>query len=42
MGRFHVDFLVESGGRKLIVECDGRDYHNPHRDRERDKEIDCR
>lgn len=39
MGRFYVDFLVEQNKRKLIVECDGRDYHNPNLDKERDKEL---
>ena len=38
-GRFQVDFLVEIGQNKIIVECDGRDYHNPFKDRERDKEL---
>ncbi|KAF5076351.1 ATP-dependent DNA helicase Rep [anaerobic digester metagenome] len=39
LGRFYVDFLVEFGNSKIIVECDGREYHNPNRDRERDKEL---
>lgn len=37
--RFLVDFLVTVGNKKIIVECDGRDYHNPYHDRERDKEL---
>ena len=40
LGRHYVDFIVEKDNRKLIVECDGREYHNPFRDKERDKELD--
>ncbi len=40
LGRHYVDFLVEHNNKKLIVECDGRDYHNPHKDKERDKELE--
>lgn len=40
IGRFVVDFLVQIGTKKLIVECDGRDYHNPYHDRKRDKELE--
>lgn len=39
IGRFLVDFLVEIGNKKIIVECDGKDFHNPFRDLERDKEL---
>ncbi len=39
LGRFQVDFLVEIGQSKIIVECDGRDYHNPFKNKERDKEL---
>lgn len=39
VGRFQVDFIVEIGNAKIIVECDGRDYHNPNHDAERDKEL---
>ena len=39
IGRFLVDFLVEIGNQKIIVECDGRDFHNPFHDKERDKEL---
>lgn len=39
LGRFYVDFLIELENEKIIVECDGREYHNPYRDRERDKEL---
>lgn len=38
LGRFTVDFLVESGnGGKVIVECDGKGYHHPPKDQARDK-----
>src|SRR6266487_6712244 len=37
LGKFTVDFLVEVGNKKVIVECDGKTYHNPEKDRERDK-----
>lgn len=39
LGRFYTDFLVTVNNRKVIVECDGRDYHNAEKDRERDKEL---
>ncbi|MHA1777470.1 MAG: UvrD-helicase domain-containing protein [Promethearchaeota archaeon] len=39
IGRFLVDFLVEIGNKKIIVECDGIDFHNPFHDKERDKEL---
>jgi DNA helicase-2/ATP-dependent DNA helicase PcrA len=39
IGRFVVDFLIELNNYNLIVECDGRDYHNPFHDAERDKEL---
>lgn len=39
LGRHYVDFLIERGDKKLIIECDGREYHNPNRDFERDKEL---
>jgi superfamily I DNA/RNA helicase/very-short-patch-repair endonuclease len=39
IGRFIVDFLIELNKYNLIVECDGRDYHNPFHDAERDKEL---
>jgi len=39
LGRFYADFVVEMNGKRLIVECDGKDYHNLHRDKERDKEL---
>lgn len=39
LGRFYIDFLLEINNLKVIVECDGREYHNPYKDHERDKEI---
>lgn len=39
LGRFYVDFLIEVNNTKVIIECDGREYHNPYRDHERDKEL---
>lgn len=35
-GRHIVDFLVECNQRKLLIECDGRDFHNPQKDKERE------
>lgn len=39
IGRFLVDFVAEIGSTKIIIECDGRDFHNPFHDSERDKEL---
>lgn len=39
IGRFLVDFIAEIGNTKIIIECDGRDFHNPFHDAERDKEL---
>lgn len=36
---YFVDFVLIHNGRKAIVECDGRDYHNPNLDKERDKAL---
>lgn len=41
---YRVDFLVEAGGKWLVVECDGHDYHNTTKqqvayDRARDREV---
>jgi len=36
---YFVDFVLNYNGRKAIVECDGRDYHNPNLDKERDKAL---
>ena len=37
IGRFTVDFLVACENKKVIVECDGKAYHDPVKDLERDK-----
>jgi len=34
--KFRLDFHVEYQGTRLAVECDGKDYHEYHRDRRRD------
>lgn len=39
IGRYTVDFLVEHEHKKIIVECDGKAYHDPLKDRERDKVL---
>jgi DNA helicase-2/ATP-dependent DNA helicase PcrA len=39
IGRHTVDFLVAHGNKKVIVECDGKAYHDPAKDRERDKVL---
>lgn len=39
MGRYTVDFLVETQNNKVIVECDGRAFHDPSKDAERDKVL---
>ena len=39
LGRYYVDFLLDVNSKKIIVECDGRDYHNPYLDKERDEVI---
>ena len=39
IGRFTVDFLVSHKNKKVIVECDGKAYHDPEKDRERDNSL---
>jgi superfamily I DNA/RNA helicase/very-short-patch-repair endonuclease len=39
IGRYTVDFLVGVNDRKIIVECDGKAYHDAARDSERDKVL---
>lgn len=34
--RFRIDFVILSGEKKIAVECDGAEYHNPSRDLWRD------
>ena len=38
-GAFRLDFLFEVEGRKVAVECDGKDFHNARRDEWRDALI---
>jgi len=35
-GHFRIDFVLTVGGKKIAVECDGRDFHNRYRDEFRD------
>ena len=37
IGQSTVDFLVETQNNKVIVECDGRAFHDPSKDFEREK-----
>jgi ATP-dependent DNA helicase UvrD/PcrA len=39
IGQYTVDFLVETQNNKVIVECDGRAFHDPAKDSERDKVL---
>ncbi len=39
IGKYTVDFLVETQNNKVIVECDGRAFHDPSKDAERDKVL---
>ena len=39
IGRYTVDFLLTHDNKKVIVECDGKAYHDPAKDRERDKVL---
>src|SRR5581483_2866018 len=39
VGPYRVDFLIEQDGRRIAVEADGRDYHLPDRDRQRDEQL---
>jgi very-short-patch-repair endonuclease len=39
IGNFCLDFVITSGKRRIGVECDGKDYHDPIRDKERDEAI---
>ncbi|GAH36428.1 unnamed protein product, partial [marine sediment metagenome] len=38
-GIYTVDFLVTVGNQKVMVECDGREYHSKEADDERDKVL---
>lgn len=35
-GSFRFDFMLRVGGRRLAIECDGREFHNEGRDEWRD------
>jgi hypothetical protein len=35
-GVFRLDFLLERNGRRVAIECDGRDFHDSYRDEWRD------
>lgn len=42
--KYRVDFLITGRGKKLVIECDGRDFHHAtreqiERDRNRDTEL---
>ena len=39
VGDFRVDFLLEPNGHKIAVEADGRAYHDPESDRQRDDAL---
>ena len=42
IGSFRVDFLIEGRGKKLVIECDGRDFHHSTREQiERDRKRDA-
>lgn len=38
-GNFRLDFMVERHGRRIGIECDGKEFHDEVRDRERDYHI---
>jgi very-short-patch-repair endonuclease len=41
IGPYRIDILVEMDGRKLVVECDGAEFHAKNKDQvERDKRRD--
>ena len=39
IGRYTVDFLVGNQNNQVIVECDGKSYHDPSRDSARDRGL---
>jgi ATP-dependent DNA helicase UvrD/PcrA len=39
IGPYTVDFLIETQNNKVIVECDGRAYHEPSKDSSRDQVL---
>lgn len=40
VGPFRADILIEEGGRRLVVECDGAAFHGSKEQVERDKRRD--
>ncbi|HEX7241201.1 MAG TPA: hypothetical protein VF263_13085 [Longimicrobiaceae bacterium] len=38
-GVFRMDFVLDTGKRRVGLECDGKDFHDPWRDRRRDALI---
>ena len=38
-GRFRMDFVADTGSKRVAFECDGSEYHNPSRDEWRDAMI---
>lgn len=39
VGKFRLDFLIEINGKKIGIECDGKEFHNEWRDEWRDALI---
>lgn len=44
ISKYRVDFLITGNGKRLVIECDGRDFHHAtreqiERDRARDAEL---
>lgn len=39
LGKFRMDFVVNSGGSKIAFECDGKVYHDYVKDEKRDEAI---
>lgn len=39
IGNFRIDFVYEVNGRKIGIECDGKDFHSKEKDQPRDKAI---
>jgi very-short-patch-repair endonuclease len=40
LGKYHrVDFYIEHAGKRLVIECDGRQFHNFRADKERDGRL---
>lgn len=39
LGRYYVDFLLYLKNQRVIVECDGKEFHDAGKDAERDNEL---